>query len=167
MGLWRSASPTPVLKAESARAGFLRAVPHDILNISRHGEFTASRQSVPMSDHHHSKNGGFFCIKWNFLCLNLGPLTLVLSLGIPQKSLALVYTHWQDPLEDFLFEAEQSQLSQTLLTRLPQTGSSLNIQPYHEAALLLKGKQLAYSKIGASFSSVAIISLFPSQPEEL
>lgn len=41
MDLWRS-SPTSVVKAESARADFVRPVPHGILNICRHGEFTAS-----------------------------------------------------------------------------------------------------------------------------
>lgn len=93
MDLCRSASPTSMLKAESARAGFLRDVPHHFLNISKQGEFTASRQSIPMSDHYHSKKRGGrgeVCIKWYFPCLNLGPLLLVLSLGYPEKSLALV-----------------------------------------------------------------------------
>lgn len=41
MDLWRS-SPTSVVKAESARADFFRAVPHHVWSICRHGEFTAS-----------------------------------------------------------------------------------------------------------------------------
>lgn len=41
LDLWRS-SATSVVKAESARADFFRAVPHHIWNICRRGEFTAS-----------------------------------------------------------------------------------------------------------------------------
>lgn len=46
----------------------------------------------------------FFMLKWNFLCSNVCPLHLVMSLGATENSLALsslltpsgVYAHWED-----------------------------------------------------------------------
>jgi len=88
MDLCGSPSPTPCpsrltqsrLHSTASRRGW---------NISKEGDSTTSLRSL-CQDSFSLRGKKFFLIfSWNFLCLSLCPLPLVLSLGTTGKSLAL------------------------------------------------------------------------------
>lgn len=56
-------------------------------------------QPMPVTGHSHDKKGFSSMIRWKFMCFNLCPLPLLLSLGVTEKSLfhslpSGIYTHW-------------------------------------------------------------------------
>jgi len=85
--LCRSSGPTPLPKQ-----GHLQQAAQDlvrwVLNISREGESTTSLGSLFQGSVTVREKLFFLMFRQNFLCFNLCPLPLVLSLGTTEKSLA-------------------------------------------------------------------------------
>lgn len=82
--LWRSSSPTPS-QAGSATAG-VSGLSTWVLNTSKDG-YTG--QPLSVFCYPHSKTEGLLMYKWSLLYFNAFPLSLVFSLDITEKSLAL------------------------------------------------------------------------------
>jgi len=119
--IWGSSSPTPLPKQ-----GYLQQAAQDLIQagfeyLQRRRLHNLPGQPVQCSVTLRGKKF-FLMFSWNFLCVNLCPLPLVLLLGTTEKSLASSSLH--PPLrylEAFLrslhslLQAEQAQLPQPLL----------------------------------------------------
>lgn len=138
--VWRKSlvisSPASVPKAGSPGASCKGPCAVIFLSSSKDGDFTISLRNVlHCSVTFTPKTSVFLTFLWNSLLFSSCPLTLGLSLGTTDKSLALsslhpapsgIYPCWWGPPESSLLQ-EQSQLSQPLLEHMADFPSPLII----------------------------------------
>ena len=121
---WKGPLVQPSCQSRVTYSRLHRTFSRRVLNISREKDSTIPLGSPFQCSVTLRGKKFFLMFSWNFLCFNLCPLPLVLSLGTTGKSLAP--SSWPPPcryLEAFLrspqpslLQAEQAQLPQPLLT---------------------------------------------------